>query len=130
MRNFFTILAIILWVVASNVAALFERLVRAIIKKSTQPVVVLIHLGTRNLFMFFVRVRYRGIHRKKYLVARRLWRRYRKDRYLTPEDALILSALERDGYVFGWWPSRALVAESKGAPIQKIVWVHSKRPAS
>lgn len=80
--------------------------------------------------MFFVRVRYRGTQRNKYLVARRLWRRYRKERYLTPDDAIILSALERDGYVFGWWPSRALVATSKDAPIQKILWIRSKRPAA
>ena len=112
-----------LWMFAVNSVDSIER----ILSRTTRPVVLLFHAGKRNLFMVFVRVRYRGIHRNKYLVARRLWRRYRKNKYLSPEDILVLQNLESDGYVVGWWPRPVFVSESEGSTIQKIHWMGSRK---
>jgi hypothetical protein len=125
MRTIFLMCLAMLWMILINTAEQLERLLH----RSAKPVVVLFHIGKRNLFMIFVRVRYRGIKRKKYLVVRRLWRQYRKNRYLSPEDVLILKNLESDGYVVGWWPRPIRVATSEAATIKKIVWINSKRPA-
>lgn len=112
-----------LWMLAVNTVDAIERA----LSRTTKPVVILFHAGKRNLFMVFVRVRYRGIRRKKYLVARRLWRQYRRNRYLSPEDILILQNLEGDGYVVGWWPRPVFVAESKGSAIKRIHWMKSNK---
>jgi len=124
-RTMFLMAFAMLWLFAINVTEHLERL----LYRGAKPVVILFHVGKRNLFMFFVRIRYRGIKRKKYLIVRRLWRQYRKNRYLSPEDVLILKNLEADGYVVGWWPRPVIVATSKESLITRITWMHSRRPA-
>lgn len=123
-RTIYLMVLAMLWMVTMNLVDAIERM----LSRTTKPVVILFHAGKRNLFMVFVRIRYRGIRRKKYLIARRLWRQYRKNKYLSPEDVLILCNLETDGYIVGWWPRPVFVAESKGAAIQRIHWVKSKLP--